>query len=145
MLSPITAALTPGLKGEVSAVVTDAMTGPVVGSGLVVVLATPAMVALMEGAAVACVDHLLPPGHNTVGTHLVVSHAAPTPPGVGVTARAELTVVDGRKLTFEIEARDAVEIIGRATHTRIVVDRARFDAKVAAKLEAAKSLKNKPT
>jgi fluoroacetyl-CoA thioesterase len=137
MLSPITAALTPGLKGEVSAVVTDAMTGPVVGSGLVVVLATPAMVALMEGAAVNCVEHLLPPGYNTVGTELEVSHTKPTPPGVSVTARAELVEVDGRKLTFRIEARDVLEVIGQSTHTRVVVDRPRFDAKVAAKLAAA--------
>jgi predicted thioesterase len=140
MLSPITAALTPGLKGEISAVVTDEMTAPVVGSGLVVVFATPAMVVLMEKAALNCVEHLLPAGHNTVGTHLEVSHTTPTPPGMDVTARAELTAVDGRKLTFHIEARDAVEIIGRATHTRIVVDRARFDAKVAAKLTAARAL-----
>ena len=140
MLSPITAALTPGLKGEISAVVTDEMTAPVVGSGLVVVFATPAMVVLMEKAALNCVEHLLPAGHNTVGTHLEVSHTTPTPPGMDVTARAELTAVDGRKLTFHIEARDAVEIIGRATHTRIVVDRARFDARVAAKIEAAKAL-----
>jgi predicted thioesterase len=128
------------LIGEVNAVVTDAMTGPVVGSGLVVVLATPAMVALMEGAAVACVEHLLPAGHNTVGIHLEVSHTKPTPPGVAVSARAELTEVDGRKLIFRIEARDALEVIGQATHTRVVVDRARFDAKVAAKLASAQAL-----
>src|SRR5690349_11770792 len=140
MLSPITAALTPGLNGEISAVVTDEVTAPVVGSGLVVVFATPAMVVLMEKAALSCVEHLLPPGHNTVGTHLEVSHTTPTPPGVTVTARAELVAVDGRKLTFHIEARDPLEVIGRATHTRVVVDRPRFDAKVAAKLAAAQSL-----
>ena len=141
MLSPITAALTPGLKGEISAVVTDEMTAPVVGSGLVVVFATPAMIVLMEKAALNCVEHLLPAGHNTVGTHLEVSHTTPTPPGVAVTARAELMEVDGRKLTFRIEARDALEVIGHAMHTRVVVDRPRFDAKVAAKLAATQSLK----
>jgi fluoroacetyl-CoA thioesterase len=99
------------------------------------------MVVLMEKAALMCVEHLLPAGHNTVGTHLEVSHTKPTPPGVAVTARAELTEVDGRKLTFHIEAHDALEVIGHATHTRVIMDRDRFDAKVAAKLAAAQSLK----
>lgn len=140
MPSPIAAALVPGLKGEASVVVTDALTAPVMGSGLIVVFATPAMVALMEKAAVNCVDHLLPPGHNTVGIELEVSHTTLTPLGVGVTAVAELIEVDGRKITFRIEARDELEIIGRSTHTRVIVDGPRFEAKVAAKLAAAQAL-----
>jgi len=133
MTSPVTATLSPGLKGHTHAVVTEAMTAPQVGSGTVHVLATPMMVALMEAAAVQCVEHLLPAGHASLGTHLDVAHIAPTPPGIEVTATAELVAVDGRKLTFRIDASDARQLIGRATHTRIVVDTHRFAERLAAK------------
>jgi fluoroacetyl-CoA thioesterase len=122
-----------GLEGTASVTVTAALTAPVMGSGTVTVYATPGMVALMEAAAVACVEQHLAPGQATLGVQLDVSHTAATPPGMSVFAKATLTAVDGRKLTFEIEARDEVEVIGRAKHTRIVVDTNRFNAKVASK------------
>jgi predicted thioesterase len=106
---------------------------PAVGSGTVAVYATPSMVALMEKAAVDCVERYLAPGEASLGVHLDVAHTAATPQGLAVSATASLTAVDGRKLTFAIEARDSVEVIGRASHTRIVVDADRFSAKIASK------------
>ena len=91
------------------------------------------MIALMEAAAVDCVDAALPDGHQTLGTHLDVAHTAPTPRGLTVTATATLTAIDGRKLTFAVAAHDGVEAIGSGTHTRIVVDTPRFMARLAAK------------
>ncbi len=123
-------ALTPGLEGRASAVVTEALTAPAVGSGTVAVYATPSLIALMEKAAVDCVERHLAPGEASLGVHLDVHHTAATPPGEAVSARARLTEVDGRKLTFLIEAHDAVGPIGKATHTRIVADTARFTAKL---------------
>jgi predicted thioesterase len=117
--------------------VTPALTAPSIGSGTVAVYATPAMIALMEKAAVACVEPHLAEGEASLGVHLDAQHTAATPPGVAVEATATLTAVEGRKLTFEIEARDSVEVIGRAHHTRIVVDTSRFLAKLAVKQPSA--------
>lgn len=103
------------------------------GSGNVRVYASPSMIALMEAAAVDCVEATLPDGYLTLGTHLDVAHVAPTPPGLTVTATAKLTAIEGRKLTFEVAARDGTESIGSGTHTRIVVDAPRFMARLAAK------------
>lgn len=128
-----TRALHEGLEGEASTVVTDALTAPAVGSGTVAVFATPSLVALMEKAAVDCVERHLAPGEASLGVHLDVSHTAATRPGEVVSARATLTQIDGRKLIFAIEARDPAQSIGKATHTRVVVDVARFEAKLAAK------------
>jgi predicted thioesterase len=75
----------------------------------------------------------LAPGEASLGVHLDVAHTAATPQGLAVSATASLTAVDGRKLTFAIEARDSVEVIGKASHTRIVVDADRFSAKIASK------------
>ena len=128
-----TSSLTPGLIGQATRHVTDAMTAPSMGSGTIEVFATPAMIALMEEAAVACIEPYLAEGEASLGVHLDASHSAPTPIGMEVTARAVLVAVDGRKLTFEIEASDAAGLIGKARHTRIIVDRARFEARVAAR------------
>jgi fluoroacetyl-CoA thioesterase len=130
---PASDSLAPGLEGHARTVVTDALTAPAVGSGSVNVYATPSLIALMEAAAVDCVEHRLAPGQASLGIHLDASHTAATPPGLEVIANAVLVAVDGRKLTFEIEARDTHEKIGSARHTRIVVDTARFNAKLAAK------------
>lgn len=127
------APLAPGTEGQATTLVTDALTAPAVGSGRVDVYASPSMIALMEAAAVDCVERHLAPGQATLGVHLDVSHTAATPPGLSVTAKATLVAVDGRKLTFEIEARDTYEKIGTARHTRIIVDTKRFEAKVASK------------
>lgn len=91
------------------------------------------MIALMEAAAVDCVEDALAPGQETLGIHLDVEHISATPVGHRVTATAELIERDGRKLVFKVEARDARELIGRGRHTRIIVDSERFRSKVAAK------------
>jgi len=132
MTSP-TADLKPGLQGHATTVVSDALMAPAVGSGTAAVYATPSMVALMEAAAVDCIERHLAPGQASLGVHLDVSHTAATPKGLTVSATATLTAIDGRKLTFAIEARDSMEVIGKALHTRVVVDAARFAAKVASK------------
>ena len=126
--------LQPGRVGSVTLIVAEEHTAPRLGSGRAPVLASPAMIALIEAAAVACVEDQLADGQETLGIHLDVEHIAATPVGLSVTATAQLIEVAGRKLVFNVEARDARELIGRGRHTRIVVDSARFRAKVAAKL-----------
>ncbi|HWK33928.1 MAG TPA: hotdog domain-containing protein, partial [Hyphomicrobium sp.] len=100
------------------------------------VFATPAMVALIEAAAVDCVESVLAEGQETLGIHIDVEHIAATPIGMHVTAHAALVARDGRKLTFAVEARDERDLIGRGKHTRIIVDSARFRAKTQAKLQS---------
>jgi len=104
--------LQPGLTGSTEILVGTRDTAPHVGSGKVKVLATPVMVSLMEEAALNAVEGLLPAGHQTVGTRLDISHTAATPVGMRVTARAELTNVEGRRLTFRVSASDEKEVIG---------------------------------
>lgn len=125
--------LKPGLRGQASAAVTTDRLATTVGSGGAPVFASPMMIALMEGAAVNCAEALLPAGYESLGTHLDVTHLAATPEGLTVTATATLASVDGRKLVFDVDAHDGVELIGRGRHTRIVVDTARFMARLAAK------------
>lgn len=124
----------PGLVGEVTRTVAASDLASAVGSGRLDVFGTPAMLALVELAAVNAVDHLLPDGSTTVGTHLDVRHLAPSPLGIEVRARAEVTAVEGRKLTFSVEAYDAVEKIAEGTHERFVADGARLLARASAKL-----------
>lgn len=119
--------LKPGLTGSTEILVGTRDTAPHVGSGRIKVLATPVMVSLMEEAALNAVEGLLPPGHQTVGTRLDITHVAATPVGMRVTARAELSKVDGRRLTFRVSARDEKELIGEGVHERIVVNLAKFD------------------
>jgi len=123
----------PGLAGEYHLTVAPENTAVHLGSGGVEVLATPEMVRMMERAAVAAVDHLLPAGYRTVGSHLDVAHLAATPLGMAAVARAELVSVEGRKLTFRVEVRDARELVGQGTHQRMIVNLERFREKVAAK------------
>jgi predicted thioesterase len=87
----------------------------------------------MEAAAVDCVEQLLAEGQESLGVRIQVDHTAGTPVGLAVTATAELEEVDGRKLVFYVEARDAREVIGKGRHERVVVDAERFRAKVRAK------------
>ena len=126
--------LTVGLTGSAELVIGEEHTAPRVGSGRVHVLATPVMINLMEAAALAAVEHLLPQGYQSLGTRLEVGHYAATPTGMRVRATAELTRVDGRMLEFRVAAHDARERIGDGTHTRVVVNVARFDQRVQAKL-----------
>jgi predicted thioesterase len=125
--------IVPGLVGEIEMVVREENTARRLGSGNVAVLATPEMVRLMEKAAVAAVDHLLPEGYRTVGVEVDVRHLAATPVGMRVRAQAELTTVEGRKLTFRVEASDEVERIGEGAHRRVVIDVERFKERVEAK------------
>ena len=127
--------LQPGLVGTAEIIVAEEHTAPHVGSGQVHVLATPVMVNLMEAAALAAAERFLPSGHQSLGTHLDVRHIAATPVGMRAQARAELVAVEGRTLTFRVEARDAHELIGDGTHVRVVVNVQRFDARVQAKLK----------
>jgi len=126
--------LKPGLAGSADLHVGVAHTAPSIGSGLVPVLATPVMINLIEAAALAAVEHLLPAGHQSLGIHLDVRHFAATPIGMRARATAELVAVDGRTLTFRVEARDDKEAIGDGSHQRVVVNVARFDARVQKKL-----------
>lgn len=99
------------------------------------VFATGFMVGFFEWACIQAVaPHLDWPGEQTVGTHIDVSHTAATPPGFEVTATVELVEVDRRRLAFVIEAHDGVEVIARGRHERFVIDKAAFDAKLAAKI-----------
>jgi predicted thioesterase len=128
--------LTPGLTGTVEAIVTEADTAARLGSGLVPVLGTPALVGLMEGAAVQSLAGHLPPGRTSVGGRIDVRHLAPTPVGMRVRARAELSKVEGRRLVFHVEAWDEIERIGEATHERFIVGVERFVASAQAKARA---------
>jgi predicted thioesterase len=125
--------LQPGLHGHTEIVVGDEHTAPHVGSGRVRVLATPVMVNLMEAAALQAVEGLLPAGHQTVGTHLDITHIAGTPVGMRVRAHAELTKVEKRTLTFKVHADDEKERIGEGLHERIIINLERFDARMQAK------------
>ena len=121
--------ITVGLKGRAETVVAEGNTAAAVGSGLLPVFATPQMIALMEGAAVNAVQACMEEDQGTVGTHLDVSHDAATPIGMKVGAEAELTAVDGRKLTFAVAAYDEAGPIGRGTHERFVITPSKFMAK----------------
>ena len=122
--------LTLGLKGTAELVVGEQHTAPKVGSGRVHVLATPVMINLIEAAALAAVEHLLPHGQQSLGTRLDVRHFAATPVGMRVSAAAELIKIEGRLLTFRVTATDAVELIGDGTHERMIVTLERFDQRV---------------
>ncbi len=115
-----------GLTGEKTAAVTETLTARYMGSGGLDVYATPAMIALMEAAAVAAVDPLLSEGKASVGTALEVKHLAATPLGQEVRARAEVTDVDGKRVTFNVQAWDEKQLIGEGKHTRYVIDIERF-------------------
>src|SRR5712671_1132903 len=127
--------LRPGLVGSAELKVAVEHTAPSIGSGLVPVLATPVMINVIEAAALAAVEHLLPAGHQSLGIHLDVRHFAATPIGMNVIATAELIAVEGRTLSFRVEARDDKEPIGGGTHQRVVVNVARFDERVQKKLK----------
>jgi fluoroacetyl-CoA thioesterase len=128
------AVLTEGLTGTAAIVVGEEHTAPSIGSGRVRVLATPVMINLMEAAALDAIERLLPPGHQTLGTHLDVGHYAATPVGMGLRASAVVTRVDGRTVEFRVEAFDDKERVGDGTHTRVVVNVERFDQRVQRKL-----------
>lgn len=119
-----------GLTATSRTVVSDANTAQTMGSGDLPVFATPAMVALMEHAALTAVAAALPEGSTTVGSEMNCSHIKPSKLGSQISATAVLTAVEGRKLTFTVGACDEQGIIGEGVHVRFVVDRARFMEKL---------------
>jgi fluoroacetyl-CoA thioesterase len=132
--------LKPGIKYEHKFVIPESKTVPHLypeAEEFVImpeVFATGFMVGFLEWACIkAVVPHIDWPQEQTVGTSINVSHEAATPPGMEVTANVELVAVDGKMLTFNVEAHDGVDLISRGTHQRFVIDKEKFDARVNAK------------
>ena len=122
-----------GLTGEASATVNDQNTAIAYGSGGVNVFATPAMIGLMEKAALELADQCMPEGQTTVGTLVNVKHMAATPLGMKVTAKAELIEIDGKRLVFKVEAHDETGPIGEGVHERFVIVLEKFLQRVESK------------
>ena len=129
--------LAAGLSGTAELVVGEEHTAPRVGSGKVAVLATPVMINLIEAAALAAIEHLLPGGYQSLGTVLNIRHIAATPVGMKARALVEVVKVEGRTIHFSVECKDEKELIGDGTHQRMVVNVAKFDQRVQRKLEKA--------
>ena len=126
--------ITVGMKGSVSTMVEREDTAYEVGSGSLLVYATPCMVALMEGAACEAIADALPEGKTSVGTALDIAHLSATPVGLEVRAEAEVTAVEGSMITFQVTAFDEAGKIGEGTHKRAVITTQRFLEKVYNKL-----------
>lgn len=123
-----------GLKSRAEVLVNGSNTANAVGSGLVPVFSTPSMIALMENAAVRAIQGRLEQGESSVGTHMDITHDAPTPVSLKVWAEAEVTAVDGRTVTFAVTAYDEKGPIGKGTHERAIIRVDKFLAKANAKL-----------
>ena len=123
-----------GLKGTAGTLAERADTALEVGSGDLLVYATPCMVALMEGAACEAIAGCLKEGQTSVGTALNISHTAATPVGMEVRAEAEITAVEGKMITFSVKAFDEAGEIGSGTHTRVIVNSQKFLDKTYSKL-----------
>lgn len=115
-----------GLKYTSELTVTEAVTAIAMGSGDMPVLATPAMMALMENAAMLAVADHLPEGCTTVGGHITSSHLKPSKLGDKVTATATVTRVEGKKIEFKVETHCGDTLLGEGTHLRFIVDREKF-------------------
>lgn len=122
-----------GLKNIAESSVTKNNTALAVGSGSLEVLATPAMLALIEKAAADLLEKILPQEYTSVGTLLNVEHIAPSPVGMKIFAEVEVVEVNGRKIIFKVSAKDEVEEIGRGTHERFIVGREKFQTKADSK------------
>ena len=118
--------LTEGIQHTSTVTVTEQNTALALGSGNLPVFATPALVALMENAAMQTVASLLPEGSTTVGGFIETSHLAPSAIGKTIQATATLTEVKGKKLSFNIEAFEGEKLVGKAAHIRFIVDREKF-------------------
>lgn len=123
-----------GIEGLAQTVVSELNTAIAHGSGSVSVFATPALVGLMEKAALSSVEPLLEQGTTTVGTRVDVKHLAATPVGMTVVAASRLVEVDGKRLVFEVEARDSVDLVGTGIHERFIVKAESFIHRVQDKL-----------
>ena len=126
-----------GTKCQLEQTVTEELTAAAVGSGALPVFGTPFMAAMMENAAMTCLQNFLEEGQGSVGTHLEISHDAPTPIGMNVWAEAEITAVseNGKMVDFTVKAWDEKGAIGSGTHTRAIITPDRFLTKCNAKLE----------
>lgn len=123
-------ALEIGIKGTGTVLVDESNTARTMGSGTLDVFATPAMIALMEQTAWQSVASYLSEGEGTVGTRLEISHDAPTPLGMKVTCESELVEIDGRRLVFEVVAKDANDtVIGKGRHERFIIAEEKFQQK----------------
>jgi predicted thioesterase len=126
-------AVIPGLHGEAALTVDTSHTASALGSGNLPTLGTSALIALLERAAVNAIRRALQGGEESVGVMVNVRHLAPTPLGKRVRAEATVTAVDGRRITFDVRASDAVAVIAEGTHERVLVDREDFVWKAAAR------------
>ncbi len=126
--------ITVGMKGEASTLVEREDTAKEVGSGDLLVYATPCMVALMEGAACEAIAQALPETQTTVGIALNIEHISATPVGLEVRAEATVTAVEGKVITFDVTAYDEAGEIGKGTHKRVIVNSQKFLDKAYAKL-----------
>ena len=122
----MTTFLSVGARSDQTILVTDDLTAVAMGSGSLPVLATPAMIALMEAAALAAIDPALPEGQASVGIEVNVRHLSATPVGEEIIASAIVTQIDGKRVTFEVRAWDRKELIGEGTHVRYIIDEVRF-------------------
>ena len=126
--------ITVGMKGEVGTLVEREDTAKEVGSGSLLVYATPCMVALMEGAACEAIEEAMGDDKTSVGTELNIQHISATPVGMDVRAEAVVTAVDGKVITFEVKAFDEAGEIGKGTHKRVIVNTQKFLEKAYDKL-----------
>ena len=126
--------ITVGMKAEVSTLVEREDTAREVGSGSLLVYATPCMVALMEGAACEAIEEAMDDTKTTVGTELNIQHLSATPVGLEVRAEAEVVAVEGKVITFEVRAFDDAGEIGKGTHKRVIVPVQKFLDKAYGKL-----------
>ena len=126
-----------GTKCQLEQTVTKELTAAAIGSGALPVFGTPFMAAMMENAAMTCLQNFLEEGQGSVGTHLNISHDAPTPIGMKVWAEAEIVSVseNGKMVDFAVKAWDEKGPIGQGTHTRAIINSERFLAKCNAKLD----------
>ncbi|MFI3282894.1 MAG: thioesterase family protein [Rikenellaceae bacterium] len=122
--------LVKGMSAQSTTIVNEENTALKLGSGDLEVFATPAMIALMENAAMKAVAAALPQGSTTVGTEMNASHIKASAMGAEITATAVVTEVEGRKITLNVGARDNDGLIGEGVHTRFIVDREKFMAKL---------------
>ena len=125
--------IAPGMRGEATTIVNETNVASKMGSGALPVFATPAMIALMERAAVNALRPHLENGDDSVGIAVNIKHVAATPMGKQVRAEATVTAFDGRRITFAVKAFDSKEMIGEGTHERALIDRDAFMWKVASK------------
>ena len=124
-----------GIKGQRETVVTKEKTATGIASVLLELFSTPIMIALMEESAFMSVNEILDEGFTTVGIAVDIKHIAATPVGMKVVAKSELIKVDGRELTFKVEAYDEKGLIGEGVHKRFIVNNDKFQAKTDSKFE----------